>query len=296
MSEFLSVAGSISSLLGRDIFRLGDVVFLETEVPDNLFWGGYQAASVLYMPDGNKVVSSGGYFEYPISWKGIFRGVSALRKARTLENMARSGQTYIFSGASKTKSVIIKEFSIDYMYCGSVIPYYIVCEILPDILSTASNFSYLKNIVGSDIADTVSSVAGAVNMAASWSSQATSQLSNYLGQVTPFATLFGDGSALSRANSILSGYSTSSGVIANLSSSASLDNLSSSLSSAGSFLESAFSIFDGELNSLSVNGGDDLMADSNSLVAATAYSGLQADTVVAQSYLRRSINNISNIV
>jgi hypothetical protein len=40
MSEFLSVAGSISSLLGRDIFRLGDVVFLETEVPDNLFWGG----------------------------------------------------------------------------------------------------------------------------------------------------------------------------------------------------------------------------------------------------------------
>lgn len=292
--SFLGVVSSIESALGTQNFILGPISFLDTEVPSELFWGGYQATETFYQIGGAKVVILNGYYDQPLTWSGIFRGSSALQKARTLDAMARSGNSYSFSGGGISRKVVITAFQASYTNCGTIIPYKIFCEVIPQAVSTAtSTLSSLTGLLNSDVSSAFSTTTGLLSDASSYVGYLTSLSSTYAGEITPLANLIGAGGEMSNLNNKLSGLSTQAGALSSLSSNLDFTNLQSNISSSINLNSSIFNASDTEISSISANSGENLVSGASSLIAATAHSGILATSALNNAYLTRSTNNIS---
>lgn len=294
LMNFLGIVSSIESALGTQNFTLGSIVFQDTEVPSELFWGGYQATEIFRQVGGAKVIVLNGYYDQPLTWNGIFRGSLALQKARTLDAMARSGNAYSFSGGGITRKVVITAFQASYTNCGTVIPYKIFCEVIPQVVSAStSTVSSLVGLLNSDIASAFSTTTGILADTSSYVDCLTSFSSSYAGQITPLANLVGAGGEVSFLNSKLSGLSTQAGALSSLSSNLDFTNLQSGLSSSIDLNSSVFNASNTEISSIASNSGDNLVSGASALMAATAHSGILATTSLNNSYLTRASDNIS---
>ncbi|MCH4091562.1 hypothetical protein [Acetobacter sp.] len=292
--SFLGIVSSIESAIGPQNFTLGPINFLDTEVPSELFWGGHQATEIFYQIGGAKVVILNGYYDQPLTWRGIFRGNFALQKARTLDAMARSGNSYSFSGGGISRKVVITAFQASYTTCGTIIPYEIFCEIIPQTTAnTSSTLSFLSNLVNSDISSAFSTITGIISNVTYYTNYLTNTASTYAGELTPLANLIGEGGEMSILNRKLSGLSTQAGALSSLTSNLEFTDLQNNILSSINLNSSVINASDAEISSISTNSGDNLVSGSSALIAATAHSGILAASSLNNAYLKRSSSNIS---
>ncbi|MBV1838033.1 hypothetical protein [Acetobacter estunensis] len=294
--SLLGVVGAIGAALGSQAFRLGNVVFLDTEVPSALSWGGYQATSTFFQPGGGKVVVLGGYFDEPLVWNGIFRGSTALARARTLDAMARSGSEWVFSGGGVARQVVITAFEAAYTENGTVIPYRIACEVIPQAASTLSSTrSVLTSLIGTQATNALGAISGTFTSLSSYVSAASSSLSSYAGEITPLANLFGSGGSVSSLSATLSGISTQANALSSLSSNATLTTLGSSMTDAGTSVSSLSAASETELASIAANANGNIVSDGSSLIAAICHSATSSSSSLAGSYLNQANGTIETI-
>lgn len=295
--SLLGVVSAINSALGSQSFSLGSLTFQDTEVPSELIWGGYQAHQIFRQAGGGKNIVLNGYYDVPLGWSGIFRGASAFQRAQTLDAMARSGNAYSFTGAGITRQVVITSFEAMYTQNGTIIPYKILCEIIPQTADTVSSTkSSLISLLGSNAASALSSITGISSSLSSFASSALSLSSSYLGELTPLANVLGSGNTLSTLSATISGISTKANALSSLSTTLSLQNLGNDVTSAISSAAGLFNTSNNELGSIAAYSQSDLVASPSALQAATAYSGLASATSVSQSYLKAMASNISTTI
>ncbi|NHO34253.1 hypothetical protein [Acetobacter fallax] len=293
MTSLLGVLGAVGAAIGGQSFTLGSVEFLDTEVPSSLSCGGYQDASVLHRPGGGKTVSLAGYYEEPLIWQGVFRGYNALSRANLIAAMVRDGGIYTFTGAGLSRQVIITSFRAIYTDNGSVMPYSIVCEIIPSVVATFnSTKSGLASLIGEDASAAVEEISGLVGTVGAYVSSATSAVSTYVGKITPLANLFGAGGQLSSVSATLSGISTDTGALSSISSQSAINAVGTELVSGQTVVSSLMNTSGTELSSIAANAGTDVVPDSGSLAASVAHSGVVASAAQAGAYLSRAIGNV----
>jgi len=73
--------------------RLGDFVFKDFEVPEELEWGGVHLLTTHGLIGGRRVVDAMGPDEDPIRWEGEFYGEDAFDRCQRLHAMRKAGRT-----------------------------------------------------------------------------------------------------------------------------------------------------------------------------------------------------------
>jgi hypothetical protein len=116
---------------------LGPIAFRDFEVPSRINFGGRQRLAVYRLPDGSRVIDALGRDDAQIVFSGIFTGSDAAIRARSLDKMRVAGAAFSLSWDVLFYTVLISEFLADYRN-GWWIPYRIVCTVLRDEGSTAS--------------------------------------------------------------------------------------------------------------------------------------------------------------
>jgi hypothetical protein len=114
---------------------LGDFVFQDMEIPEDIGFGGDQRLSIKKMVGGARVIDAMGSDRRPPEWTGYFfptqAGQSALDRALTVQQMADAAQPVTLSWDEIYLMVYIRTFEPDYRFAR--IPYKIVCEVLQDL-------------------------------------------------------------------------------------------------------------------------------------------------------------------
>jgi hypothetical protein len=114
---------------------LGDFVFQDMEIPENIGFGGDQRLSIKKLVGGVRVIDAMGTDPRPIEWSGYFfptqDGQSALDRALTLSQMKDAAQPVALSWDELYLMVYIRTFEPDYRFAR--IPYKIVLEVLQDL-------------------------------------------------------------------------------------------------------------------------------------------------------------------
>ena len=114
------------------IVQLGDFQFAHAEVPQGLPFGGDQELSINKFVGGKRTINAMGNDEDDITWRGIFFGAEALKRAQFLNYLKTQGNKHVFTYFNFKYSVIIKHFS------GTVqkyyqIPYSITLTVIEDL-------------------------------------------------------------------------------------------------------------------------------------------------------------------
>lgn len=225
LSTISSIVGKVSvvrnslSILfgGSGGVSLGGVNFAGTEVPETIKWGGRQDIVKQRLPGGVVVMSAMGIEYTPISWSGIFEGISAIGRSRQLYAMMNAALTVSLAWNDRNYTVMIDTYSADDTK-ENWIPYTVTVCILRDetLVSSASSPGLLSQIT-SDIAGAigitpdalvsgvgtalqVASVAATVVGAVTGGSAASGVLASALG-----AAQLATGAAISVANSQVGG-------------------------------------------------------------------------------------------
>ncbi|MBO1360765.1 hypothetical protein J2D73_13310 [Acetobacter sacchari] len=294
MTSLLRTSSAIASLSSARAFSLGSFIFLDTEVPSFLPWGGIQSASVSWAPGGAKTISQEGYFDAPLEWSGLFRGSNAVTRAQALETMARVGNVLSFVGAALSRQVIITSFQAIYTENGNVVPYNIRCEVVPTRPNPLNGTkSALANLIGSDGATAVSTLSTAMSSLASYAAGITSAAGVYAGQITPLASLFGTGNSMTALYAQLTGAATVAGGLSSTSSTSSLNGAGEQLSALSSSLYSMMGLSGQELSSIAESSGPDVVGSMSALSAAVGHSGILASVASANAYVTRATANVN---
>ena len=117
------------------ILSLGPVMLRSFEVPDRINIGGKQRLAVHQLTDGTRIIDSFGRDDADISFRGVFSGPSATRRARLLDVLRVAGQPMPLTWDVFSYTVILSEFEAAYER-QAWIPYHITCKVLRDEASS----------------------------------------------------------------------------------------------------------------------------------------------------------------
>lgn len=113
---------------------LGDFVFQDMEIPEDIPFGGPQRLAIKKMIGGVRDIQGLGDDPKPLEWTGTFFptfGQSALERAQYLQQMKAAEQPVTLSWDQLYYLVYISHFEPDYRF--GRIPYKISCEVLEDL-------------------------------------------------------------------------------------------------------------------------------------------------------------------
>lgn len=273
---------AIGSLGRSTTMTLGGVMFGGMEVPDVMHIAGDQAVTVHQLPGGKRVIDTGGDQPQNIGWQGRFMGSNALARAQSIEALRKQGKAVTFAALGYSWTVKVRSFSFDYSLGGAVIPYQIDL-----VVGTSSGTSFgitstsvLSALVGTGVTSALSTVSRTISTVSGMASSITGAAMSVLGQVTPIASLIGNGSALARAENYLTAAQgvTSTGV--NLGNAASsLSSVVSNLTNAGTSLASTLSSAGANLESITAANAPSLSALGQN--AAVSVGALESGQTVA---------------
>jgi hypothetical protein len=138
------------------VLVLGPVLFREFEVPARINFGGRQRIVVHALPGGARVIDVLGRDDAQISFAGIFSGIDATLRARTLNDLRSAGVPLALVWDTFFYTVLISELQVDY-HNGRWLPYHIVCTVLQDEASIVPNIPIsLIDVISADIDAAVS--------------------------------------------------------------------------------------------------------------------------------------------
>lgn len=114
---------------------LGDFVFQDFEIPEEIGFGGDQRLAIKKMLGGVRDIQALGADPRPLAWSGQFfpteDGQTALERALALKQMQDAAQPLTLSWDELYLMVYIRTFEPDYRFAR--IPYRIVLEVLQDL-------------------------------------------------------------------------------------------------------------------------------------------------------------------
>lgn len=113
---------------------LGDFIFDHVEVPENINGGGAQATAVHQLVGGLRTVDGIGRNDSDITFSGLFQGLTAVERARYIDNLRVEGKPLTFSYASFSYTVLIKNFDFKYQIADNV-SYTITLIVIKDLTS-----------------------------------------------------------------------------------------------------------------------------------------------------------------
>ncbi|KEO82100.1 LysM peptidoglycan-binding domain-containing protein [Tumebacillus flagellatus] len=110
--------------------RIGNFIFEQDDLPDEITMGGDQMLSVILFPGGFKEVQSFGVQDRNPAWSGVLNYEDALQKAQALEAMYRTGGVFEFKLEDQpSRLVVIKKFN--WLYRSRLeVPYDIELELV----------------------------------------------------------------------------------------------------------------------------------------------------------------------
>ena len=111
VSGVLSTLAQIAeTLAGAAPVTLGSFAFQDTEVPQNIPYGGQQRLAVQRLIGGARVIEAMGYDPRDIVWSGIIRTADQSDRATQLQQMMAAGTAVPLSWGSEYLSVVIRDF------------------------------------------------------------------------------------------------------------------------------------------------------------------------------------------
>ncbi len=108
------------------------ISFLETELPQQITWGGTHLLSVHQLIGGRRILDSLGPSDAPLAWSGVFLTSSAVDRARFCDTLRRTGEPCTLQWGDFSYSGVVQSFSADYTRGGLYVPYRITLEVAED--------------------------------------------------------------------------------------------------------------------------------------------------------------------
>lgn len=112
---------------------LGDFTFSNLEIPESINFGGTQDLAVQQQVGGMRQVNAMGRNDADITWSGIFKGFTALYRARYLDGLRAAGKPLTLSYSQFLYSVVIKEFHANFQQNSYRMPYSITVTVVQDL-------------------------------------------------------------------------------------------------------------------------------------------------------------------
>lgn len=232
---------------------IGSVQLSRFEIPEAIHVSDVQALVIHRLFGGARTFDDMGPDPEPITWSGICLGADAATRAQTLLALKNAAQIVQLTWSTFSFNVIISRFEFDAGY--SNIPYKISCEIVPPnpAASTLANASSLQGSVLGGLGSAFSGVGRAVTAITNVAQATIGGAQKLLGTAASFASAVGVNiPALNNISSNLvnmqsvassaSGLAEGSSAVGSLlsGSTGTLGLIDSTISSAGSALETAF--------------------------------------------------------
>lgn len=115
-----------------NLLQLGDFIFLDTEIPSFVPFGGKQMIAIHKMIGGQRQIDSMGEDPSDYSWSGRFFGENATERARFVDSMRKSGSVFILSYFQFRYEVVIRAFTTR-LEAPFNIPYTITVAVQKDL-------------------------------------------------------------------------------------------------------------------------------------------------------------------
>lgn len=173
------------------VLTLGNIAFLQREVPDTINFGGRQMLSVHRNLGGSRIIDAMGPDPAPIHWSGHFLTVpgivgTAAARARAVDQLRKSGAQVTLAWGSFSYQVVVSHFDAVYKNEWEI-SYKITCVVLQDNGVQSFTSPTLDAVIANNIAN--------VNViASSGSSITTAMMSALSAAQTALTSAVGTGS------------------------------------------------------------------------------------------------------
>lgn len=104
------LASAAQALAGGGVVTLGPFTFQDTEVPEQMPYGGQQRLAVQKMIGGDRQINTLGLDKDDIKWSGIMRSSDRESRAKQLQSMMASGKTFSLAWGHEHEQVVISSF------------------------------------------------------------------------------------------------------------------------------------------------------------------------------------------
>lgn len=133
--------------------KLEDFVFDHLEIPERIPFGGEQMHYVHKMPGGVRSVDAMGVDYQDLEWTGMFDGLTALFRARYLENLMVKGKPVKCTYGPFSYIVLIKKFTCDFKIAP--LPYSISVVVIENLSNPISFLlpSAFEDVLIADISE-----------------------------------------------------------------------------------------------------------------------------------------------
>ena len=144
--------------MGDITLVLGPVVFNDFEIPARINIGGAQRVALHCLIGGTRVIDSLGRDDAEIRFEGVFTGVDATLRARTLDELRASGTPLPLTWDVFYYTVILTHFEAQYQ-SSWWIPFRIICTVLRD--EAAALLSTVVSLADSLVSDLTAAASAA---------------------------------------------------------------------------------------------------------------------------------------
>jgi hypothetical protein len=138
--------------------QIGTLNLRDFEIPESIRFGGRHRVIVHSLTGGRRTIERLGPDDSEIQFKGIFSGLDAENRARSLNDLRLSGDAVWLTWQSFRRQVIIKSFIADY-HNPRWIPYRVSCLVVDQERNAASLVSIVMALLSSDLRNALSAAA-----------------------------------------------------------------------------------------------------------------------------------------
>jgi hypothetical protein len=124
--------------MSNPLLTLGPFSFVGLESPERIQLKTKQRLAVHHLGSGNSTIDYLGNDYETVSFRGIFSGMNAADRIRSIDHLRVLGEPLILSWSSKALSVIIRQFELDYS-SDLWIPYRLSCYVVQPINGGAAD-------------------------------------------------------------------------------------------------------------------------------------------------------------
>jgi hypothetical protein len=122
------------------LLKLGDFVFADAEVPENIPVGGSQRTVVHELIGGMRVIDAMGRADAELSWSGLFTGLAAVARAKYLDTLRIQGTAQALTFGEFSYQVLVSEFRADYRRAYRI-PFHITCQVIEDLANPTTTIT-----------------------------------------------------------------------------------------------------------------------------------------------------------
>lgn len=132
-------------MAGRSI-SLGGILFRDFEIPEEVNFGGGHMVRVHKLVGGARVVDTMGSDPDNIRWRGRFRGLSSVRRAKAVDAIRIAGRPVSLSYGGFYGLVVVTHFEGNYQGIQEV-PYSIECTPVAELAGGGSGIASLASSI-----------------------------------------------------------------------------------------------------------------------------------------------------